>query len=277
MPNDFNSQLFAGTQQVISAGNAIAQGNLNKATRKWNDQMYDKQRLHALEDWERQNTYNSPAAQMARLKAAGLNPNLVYGSGVNQDSANVRSSDTGSWHPQAPSISGDGLAMMYDLEMKNAQLSNMAAQRKVMEMDAVLRGAQVLQTTANTNMSSFDLEQKQRIKDFAYDKFVSETHLAEANNVKTWNENDIALRRDEREAAMNSSNLREAGMRILRMRSQNATDATQRRHIEQQIDLLQKDNQLKTLELQLAEKGIQKSDPLWLRALIQLLHSTGKL
>lgn len=31
--------------------------------------------------WEQSNEYNSPAAQMQRLKDAGLNPNLVYGSG----------------------------------------------------------------------------------------------------------------------------------------------------------------------------------------------------
>lgn len=35
-----------------------------------------------FEMWNRQNAYNSPQAQMERLKAAGLNPNLVYGSGA---------------------------------------------------------------------------------------------------------------------------------------------------------------------------------------------------
>lgn len=33
-----------------------------------------------IEMWNKQNAYNSPAAQMARLEAAGLNPNLAYGS-----------------------------------------------------------------------------------------------------------------------------------------------------------------------------------------------------
>ena len=32
-----------------------------------------------LEQWHRQNQYNHPIEQMARLKAAGLNPNLIYG------------------------------------------------------------------------------------------------------------------------------------------------------------------------------------------------------
>lgn len=34
-----------------------------------------------LEQWEREKAYNDPSAQMARMKAAGLNPNLIYGSG----------------------------------------------------------------------------------------------------------------------------------------------------------------------------------------------------
>lgn len=32
-------------------------------------------------NWKRQNEYNSPAEQMNRYQAAGLNPNLIYGSG----------------------------------------------------------------------------------------------------------------------------------------------------------------------------------------------------
>lgn len=32
-----------------------------------------------IEQWERDNAYNAPAAQMERFQAAGLNPNLIYG------------------------------------------------------------------------------------------------------------------------------------------------------------------------------------------------------
>jgi len=34
-----------------------------------------------IEFWNMQNKYNTPKAQMGRLKDAGLNPNLIYGSG----------------------------------------------------------------------------------------------------------------------------------------------------------------------------------------------------
>lgn len=42
----------------------------------------DKANAWNLEMWNLQNQYNDPSAQMARLKAAGLNPNLMYGKGT---------------------------------------------------------------------------------------------------------------------------------------------------------------------------------------------------
>lgn len=45
---------------------------------------YNKQRSDMLADRDYQNQYNSPVAQMQRLKEAGLNPNLVYGNGAAQ-------------------------------------------------------------------------------------------------------------------------------------------------------------------------------------------------
>lgn len=49
----------------------------NEANRELAEYQYSKD----LEMWNRGNTYNSPLAQMERLKKAGLNPNLIYGSG----------------------------------------------------------------------------------------------------------------------------------------------------------------------------------------------------
>lgn len=42
---------------------------------------YEQQRALNAEAFNREATYNHPASQMKRLKEAGLNPNLIYGSG----------------------------------------------------------------------------------------------------------------------------------------------------------------------------------------------------
>lgn len=62
------------------ASNAFGQSSATKSFERQKELMR-LQNQYAVENWSRENTYNTPQAQMQRLKAAGLNPNLVYGSG----------------------------------------------------------------------------------------------------------------------------------------------------------------------------------------------------
>lgn len=55
-------------------------------SRRWKERMMDKERQWQLEDWKRTTDYNSPASVMARMRAAGLNPDLLVG-GNNSDAA----------------------------------------------------------------------------------------------------------------------------------------------------------------------------------------------
>ena len=63
-------------------GSAV-QGALNIGSIALNNNMqwrnWKRQHEFLLEDWYRQNAYNTPKAQMRRFEAAGLNPNLIYG------------------------------------------------------------------------------------------------------------------------------------------------------------------------------------------------------
>lgn len=47
--------------------------------RRFQERMMRQQREWQLEDWNRQNNYNSPSAVMARMASAGLNPDLLAG------------------------------------------------------------------------------------------------------------------------------------------------------------------------------------------------------
>lgn len=51
----------------------------NQANRDWNLNLAKQQNQWNIDQWNRENEYNSPAAQMARYKSAGLNPDLMYG------------------------------------------------------------------------------------------------------------------------------------------------------------------------------------------------------
>lgn len=52
-----------------------------KSTNKTNIKLAEQGRQHDVDMWNKQNAYNTPEMQMQRYKEAGLNPNLIYGSG----------------------------------------------------------------------------------------------------------------------------------------------------------------------------------------------------
>lgn len=72
--------------QPLTAGAVIASSSLPIIGDVLNYQLQKRQNQKAYEQnmemWNKQNLYNNPTQQMERLKAAGLNPNLVYGNGA---------------------------------------------------------------------------------------------------------------------------------------------------------------------------------------------------
>lgn len=60
---------------LINFGSQAMTNRHNMKLAKWSHQK-------DVEMWNAANEYNNPKNQMARLEAAGLNPNLVYGSGA---------------------------------------------------------------------------------------------------------------------------------------------------------------------------------------------------
>lgn len=67
------SSLFGG-----GAGNAAAVKAVQEQNRG-NMELAKYAYSQNLAQWERENQYNTPAAQIARMRDAGLNPNLMYG------------------------------------------------------------------------------------------------------------------------------------------------------------------------------------------------------
>lgn len=63
---------------IAGAGAGLIGGLINNA---WADSRSNKQWQRMNEMQDKMNAYNAPVAQMARLREAGLNPNLVYANG----------------------------------------------------------------------------------------------------------------------------------------------------------------------------------------------------
>lgn len=93
MANDSDSQLSTGGGQSSSSGSSLlstigsvvgAISNPIGSIISWlaNKDAAKERNKFAIEQWERENAYNHPAAQVSRLKSAGLNPALMYENGA---------------------------------------------------------------------------------------------------------------------------------------------------------------------------------------------------
>ena len=272
MPDPITVAAIAGGAQLAGQGiNALTQGSLNKKTRQYNQQMYNLQRQHSLQDWTMQNEYNSPAAQMQRLKMAGLNPNLVYGKGADNISGTVRSADAGSWNPQAPKFelgaaAQSGLSAYYDAQIKQGQVDNLKEQNNVLVNDAALKAAQTAATLQGVEGSKFDLGLKSELRQISLDTAIQ-------NLRKLTTDIDISLTANERSAAQSAMSLTTAVENILTVREQRAKTIVEKEQIRQQIDNLKKDSQLKQLDINLKKMGVQPGDNIIIRAAGQFLNS----
>lgn len=76
----------------------------NDLNRQYNLNLAKKQNQWSIDQWNRENAYNTPSAQRQRMAAAGLNPDLVYGNGAGQSLA-ASSPDMTSGAPSSPTSS----------------------------------------------------------------------------------------------------------------------------------------------------------------------------
>lgn len=129
---------------AIAGGSSILSGVLNNAAidkqnqynRDFAREMYTRQRADALADRDFENNYNSPAEQMKRLKAGGLNPNLVYGNGAAQvQSTNTRPSkaDVPQQEAQQFGFLLNAAMSAFDAVKTQAQTNLLEQQRKTAE------------------------------------------------------------------------------------------------------------------------------------------------
>lgn len=143
--------LFAGAQ---AAGNILGQLISNASQKKRNErefqrnkEMADYKQKQDIEMWQMQNEYNNPSNQMERLRQAGLNPNMVYGSGKaagNTSSQLPAYSQVKARYDYDPVIKElpNMLSMYQDYRLKQGQIDNLAEQRRILESESEIRSAE---------------------------------------------------------------------------------------------------------------------------------------
>ncbi|AXH75357.1 MAG: DNA pilot protein [Microviridae sp.] len=147
----------SGTLQGLG-GSIASIINTNK-TIKANKQMADYTYSKDLEMWNRQNDYNSPTSQMARLKQGGLNPNLMYSSGNvgNASSLPKYQAPRLEYNYQSPGIT-KGIEQYQDLSMAKASIDNIQARTR--QTDQMTLNASIQQTLLNTEAQIRELKRQ---------------------------------------------------------------------------------------------------------------------
>lgn len=164
---------------VGSALGIFGQGNINKKNRKHqmealrlqnqaNMELAQYQWEQNLAMWREQNLYNSPSAQMARLEEAGLNPNLIYGSGSapgNQSGPAPkfdRPEVLAEYAPhRLPDFKGI-LSAFQDFRLRDAQIDQVRATTENIKERTVTQGLLSL-------LRGYDLEQREAESDFFFE------------------------------------------------------------------------------------------------------------
>ena len=268
-----NDALYGASATIAGSSiNAISVGNANRRGIKYAREAYDKSRKDSLEFWNMQNAYNSPSAQMARFKEAGLNPNLIYGQG---NSGNAGAADVPQFRPPEvrPHEFGSGIAQaglqymnsVYDLRIKKAQADNLEAQNGVIRQDAVLRAAQVGLANVNRDTGLFNLGLSNELRDTSV-----ETKGELLRQLRTNIDNSIQA--NIRAGVAQATSIQEAAERIKTMQLGRGYTTLDMQRLRSTIDNLNKDGTLKQLDINLRKMGITPGSPLWATVVGQTLN-----
>ena len=244
---------------VISGGSALLGGLLNAGSQlgtnssqlSYAKEMYDKQRADALTDYATQNAYNAPKQQMARFKEAGLNPNLIYGQMTN--SPVVRSSSPQSYNPTAPQVdlaqpAGMALNAYYDTQLKTAQIDLVKAQT-----DATLKEALVKLATNDTLRAKLPFVSQQADADLSGSLLTNQTKDYTNKNLlpQEWQKNKA---------------------QISQIIASTSLSNETKQKVTQEITNLKQGETLNDLLIKLKQMGLNESDNVILRMLVQLFQ-----
>lgn len=269
---------------LISAGsqaaNGVTQMLQNRANRRFAEKQTNQARQWALEDWQSQNEYNSPRAQMQRLQEAGLNPNLVYGTGAATQAVQpIKSTEQKSYQGQAPNFDfSQSLFTGVDLAAKKAQVDLLEVQKTVAINNAALLAQKSASEVINQAKSKFSLENAQKLQ-------AGSLQLQQLNLQKLEQDIDLDQKRmvlslsaNDRQNMLAANSLQEAAQRIAESKSrirlnqfEGEKKQSETRKTDEIIKLMGKDQELRELDLKLKREGLQPSDPTWQRVLMQQL------
>ena len=172
MAFDWSSIITGGLSAI---GNVFTGGMSARKQYQYQSKLMDKQNNFALSMYNMDNRYNSPFMQRARLEQAGLNPNLMYGSGGIQ---NTSSGAPDSASGQAPQVDygrpSEAISNALQYAIVNAQTDKMNEEARL-----AAERAQTESTSRELMMANARLSMSRAIGQETYNRFAADRHWLE--------------------------------------------------------------------------------------------------
>lgn len=245
--------------------NIMTQSIMNKRQQQFAVDMYNRQRSDALADWKTYTDYNSPSSQMERLKAAGLNPNLVYGNGADATANSpIRNTDAPTWKPEAPRVDSrysSGLSDFQDVRIKEAQVQNLEAQNQDIRNSAALKAVQVANGLKEGAKRDTDLAWQEDFKQGMY------AYLQQSIDTGKYKQ-AMLLQQFDQLVKTKETNIATAKAILVGILAKNAKTKLEGDYINELANSVDVKRQLDQLELKMRKVGGTFSDPFWQRQLV---------
>lgn len=262
-------------EAVVGLGAGIFAHESSKKAQRWeflnNQALMNQQHTQNIDMFNLQNAYNSPSAQMKRLREAGLNPALMYGgkSGGMTGSAQMPHktdllATQGRNHGAAAL---QGLMMSQDLKLKQAQTDNVNADTEKKGVEQIY--IRTKETALDLENSIFHLKRSGIISDNYAKRFRNElndlTKFDQRDKIM-FDAQNAGLKRDLSEQSLiynterHTQQMIKIGQEILNLkagrgliRQQIKTEKTKRLQHFAQSDYLSAQTEIKKMEKQFFE------------------------
>lgn len=261
-----------------SWANARSQKKINEQNIQAQKDAAEKEQQYNLENWNKENAYNHPEQQMARLRQAGLNPNLVYGRGADATAGSINKTSVNAPNLQAPMFDAaplqgainTGIQAYNQTRATTASVDQTNSTIALQAKEANLKQAELTKKAAETANLQQDYATKLKLQDYLVKK-------AELENVNLDAFTKIGIQRNEREQLMNASDLKLKAQELLNKKTEwllnhqkYATTMYEQQKIQAEIDNLKVMNGnlrsegiVKQFEADMAKMGIPKNSPWW--------------
>lgn len=275
----------AGAGADIGARTALQLGQwwMDEQARKKNWEqtlyLYNLQRQHSLEDFNRLNAYNHPLQQMQRLREAGINPIMAMGGGPNNTAQAIRASSADRTPVQPSQVDTNmfshGLNTGMNTYRQVVETDNLKRQGRLLEREALLKDAQIAKTLQDTARSKFDLGQADRLKDLVYNRSLVDLTFQEMKMNQMDDLLDLKYRADARQSKYLKLRQSQFSQQIINDRIKNAKTRAEEARIRQAVSNLEKDGRLKQIEIELRNSGFNPNDPTYQRVVLRVLQKAG--